>query len=246
MSISWDIENYGSLPSTQDVVLLRAMQDGEEGFVVQTMTQTAGRGRHGNEWESPMGGLYMSALLKPECNADKGAQLSFVVAVALSKAIDQYIGEGHKKTLKWPNDILIDGKKIAGILLESDIDFKGHVHALSVGIGVNILSAPKDATFLKELCHEDTRLAINPVRDTILEELAKYYELWQDKGFAPIRELWLKEAHGLGETMTVRLPDKTLEGTFKGLKSNGHLMLKTDTETIAINSGDVHFGKKNN
>lgn len=76
--------------------------------------------------------------------------------------------EGHKKTLKWPNDILIDGKKIAGILLESDIDYKGHVHALSAGIGVNILSAPEGGTYLKELCDKDKRIAINPFRDDVL------------------------------------------------------------------------------
>lgn len=87
MSISWTIENYASVPSTQDIVLLRAMQDAEEGLVIQTMTQTAGRGRHGNEWDSPMGGLYMSVLFKPACHADKAAQLSFVVAAALSKAL---------------------------------------------------------------------------------------------------------------------------------------------------------------
>lgn len=241
MSISWDIENYASVPSTQDIVLLRAMQEAEEGLVIQTMTQTAGRGRHGNEWDSPMGGLYMSVLFKPECKADQAAQLSFVVAVAISKALDAYLPEEHKKTLKWPNDILVDGKKIAGILLESDIDFKGHVHALSAGVGVNILSAPEGGTYLKELCAKDKRIAINPFRDDVLAALEEYYTLWQEKGFAPVREEWLKQAHGLGEKMTVRLPDKTLEGTFEGVKSNGSLLLKTEKETITVNSGDVHF-----
>lgn len=245
MSISWVIENYSSVPSTQDIILLRAMQDAEEGLVIQTMTQTAGRGRHGHEWVSPMGGLYMSLLLKPECHADQAAQLSFVVAVALSKAIDRYIETGHKKTLKWPNDVLVDGKKLAGILLESDIDHKGHVHSLSAGVGVNILSAPEDAVFLKDLCDENTFLAINPVRDTILAEFNHYYQLWQEKGFAPIRELWLEEAHGLDSPMSVRLPDKTLKGRFKGLKSNGTLMLEGDDgKIIPVNSGDVYFSSE--
>lgn len=246
MSISWNIENYASLPSTQDVILLRAMQDAEEGLVIQTMTQTAGRGRHGNEWDSPMGGLYMSVLLKPECNADQAAQLSFVVAVALSKALDNYITEDHKKELKWPNDILVDGKKIAGILLESDIDFKGHVHALSAGIGVNILSAPEGAVCLKDICDPDKRIAINPFRDDVLAVLDEFYTLWQDKGFAPIREKWLGQAHGIGEKITVRLPDKTFEGIFKGVKSNGSLLVETDKETVTVNSGEVHFRTNEN
>lgn len=245
MSISWNIENYASVPSTQDLVLLRAMQDGgDEGLVIQTMTQTAGRGRQGKEWDSPMGGLYMSVLFKPECQADKAAQLSFVVAAALSKAFDGYLPEGCKKTLKWPNDVLVDGRKIAGILLESDIDYKGHVHALSAGMGVNILSAPEGGVCLKELCDKDRRIAINLFRDDVLAALDEYYALWQDKGFAPIREIWLGQAHGIGDKMTVRLPDKTLEGTFEGIKSNGSLLLKTEDGTITVNSGDVHFGNQ--
>jgi BirA family biotin operon repressor/biotin-[acetyl-CoA-carboxylase] ligase len=245
MSISWKIENYSSLPSTQDVVLLRAMQDGEEGLVIQTMTQTAGRGRHGNQWESPMGGLYMSILLKPDCNADQAAQLAFVISIALSKAMDKYILKKYSKKLKWPNDILVDNKKLAGILLESDIDYKGYVHAMSVGIGLNVLSAPDDATFLKEISSEDKKIAIHPVRDTILKEIDIYYSLWKEKGFKPIRELWLKEAYGVGEEIQVRLPDKEINGIFKGIKTSGELIVQLEDKTLTINSGDVHFPKQN-
>ena len=237
----WNVEVYGSLPSTQDVVLLRAMQDAQEGLVIQCLTQTAGRGRHGNDWTSPIGNLYMSILLKPECKADQAGQLSFLAALALSRAMDEHIVKGHKKTLKWPNDILIDGKKCAGILLESDIDFKGHVHALSVGMGVNILSAPEGAICLGDV-KNDEKLAIHPFRDTLLKHFADLYKLWQEKGFTPIRKEWLAHAHGLKDTIKVRLPDRTEQGIFKALNKDGALVLELeDKKELVITSGEVYF-----
>lgn len=239
--IQWNVEIYGALPSTQDVVLLRAMQDGAEGLVIQSLTQSAGRGRHGNEWSSPLGNLYMSILLRPECKADKAGQLSFVAALALSRAIDEHLGAGHKKTLKWPNDVLIDGRKCAGILLESDIDFKGHVHALSVGIGVNILSAPEGAVCLDDV-KNDEKLAIHPFRDTLLAHFADFYRKWKDEGFEPIRKKWLKQAHGLMEEIRVRLPDRTEHGIFKDLGRDGSLLLGQDgKKELVISAGEVYF-----
>ncbi|HEY8192261.1 MAG TPA: biotin--[acetyl-CoA-carboxylase] ligase, partial [Alphaproteobacteria bacterium] len=145
----WKIHTYAQLGSTQDYVKELGDEGLPEGTVVQCLTQTKGRGRHGRTWTSPMGGLYMSVLLRPECAAPVAGQLSFVVAVAVSAAMDEVLGKDHKKTLKWPNDILIDGKKCAGILLESGMA-GAMVNWMAVGIGVNIMSAPEDATCLQE------------------------------------------------------------------------------------------------
>lgn len=244
MPVDWRVQLYQSVETTQTPVH-EAVKAGEgEGFVVQALMQESGKGRQGNKWDSPIGNLYMSILLRPNCALERAGELAFVVAVALSKALDDYIDTNkHKKTLKWPNDILIDGLKLSGILLESDIK-DNKLNALIVGMGVNIFKPPKLATSLNDI--SEIPVYVNTVRDNILDKLSYYYEFWQKKGFAPIREAWLKQAHGLGQPMTARLPNGSYKGIFKGLTEEGSLILETDNgvEKI-IHAGDVHFGESN-
>lgn len=239
--IEWSVHTYAQLSSTQDYIKELAAQDFPEGEVIQCLVQNKGRGRHGNEWVSPMGNLYMSVLLRPECGADKAGQISFVAAVALSAAIDEILDKDkHHKTLKWPNDILIDGKKCAGILLESDLK-DGKVESLALGMGINIMAAPEGAVGLNDVTW-DMQVPIHPFRDKVLEHLAKTYSEWRDKGFAPIRQRWLAEAHGLEKDMTARLSDKKIDGTFAGVDENGFLQLRTaDGQMIDVSAGEVYF-----
>lgn len=236
----WRVQVLGSTPSTMDMV--RAMADaGEaEGIAVQAMTQTKGRGRHGNEWASPMGNLYLSLLLRPVCKADTAAQLAFVVALAMSDAMDDVIEDGHAKTLKWPNDILIDGQKASGILLETKLDAHGRVDSLIVGTGVNIFAPPDGAIGLETI--KNQRLAVHGFRDLYLQKLLEWYKLWQAEGFAPIRKAWLKQAHGLEQPMRIRLPEVTYHGIFKGLDNNGVLIAEIDGALRTFTAGEVHFG----
>jgi BirA family biotin operon repressor/biotin-[acetyl-CoA-carboxylase] ligase len=241
--LNFTIDTYGSLPSTQDAVKDRAAKGAAEGLVVQALTQTGGRGRHGNVWDSPMGNLYMSVLLRPACSAALAWQISFVAAVALSKAMDKFVSRKHIKTLKWPNDVLIDNKKCAGILLESELGKDGTVEWLALGIGVNILSPPPDRIGLKDTMGSQKRLAIHPFRDVVLEEFQNHYDAWRVKGFAPIRKTWLKQAHGLNEPIKVRLTDKTLDGVFEGIDDSGALLLrqKNGDTPMVIHAGEVFF-----
>lgn len=246
MSISWNIERFDTLPSTQDVAKARAREGAEEGLVIQAFQQSAGKGRHGNQWDSPAGNLYMSVLLRPDCPADQAGQLSFVVAVALSAAMDDFIDEGHSKTLKWPNDILINNLKCAGILLESELTSKGRVESLIVGIGVNLLAPPPasaGAGFNRIGLQQvtDKKVEIHLFRGCVLEQLDKYYVRWKEDGFAAIRNLWLAQAHGLNQEIEVRFADKKLHGVFKNIDKNGALQLKSGSEILTINSGDVYF-----
>lgn len=242
MTIPWKIEVFDRLPSTQDVAIARAAEGAAEGMVIQSMIQTAGRGRHGNEWQSPMGNLYMSLVLRPLCTPDLAGQISFVVGLALSAAMDPYIGDDHKKTLKWPNDILIDGQKCAGILLESSLSGNGLVETLIVGMGVNIHAAPPDRIGLQAVAG-DKRLAVHRFRDEILAHLDGYYRGWQGAGFDPVRRDWLAQAHGLNHKMTARLPDREEKGVFRDIGPDGALMLEVGTgQSIAIRAGEVYFG----
>lgn len=238
MSVQWNTHTYAQLSSTQDYARELAEEGLPEGTVVQALIQTKGRGRQGRDWHSPMGNLYMSLILRPECEAVKAAQMSFVVAVAVSRAIGHFLADGHEKSLKWPNDILIDGKKCAGILIESVMDGKGIVQALAIGIGVNILGAPEGAAQLAGISKGP--VAIHPFRDQVLAELSVLYAQWKNQGFAPARKKWLDEAHRLGQVIAVALPDGSCEGVFTDIDRDGALVLTlADGTRKLVHTGDV-------
>lgn len=242
-AVDWKVHTYAQLESTQDYV--RDIAEDEEffpeGIVVQCLTQTKGRGRRGNEWVSPMGNLYMSVLLRPGCPAMAAGQLSFVVALALAAAMDEVMAPGHNKTLKWPNDILIDGKKVAGILLESNISPLGTVDYVVCGIGVNVMAAPDGAVALRDVA-KGPQVPVHPFRDMVLAQLSAHYRHWQSAGFADIRERWLAQAHGLGQEMTARLPDREEQGIFAGVDADGALLLERPDGVLRVNAGEVFFG----
>lgn len=205
--------------------------------VVCARTQTAGRGRMGRRWNSPEGNLYLSLCLNlPNL---KGAEFySFLSAVALVCALEN-VCSGIEIKCKWPNDLLIKGRKVSGILLETN-----GVDRLIVGIGVNVTSFPSDT-----MLYPATSLAANGFfvdRERVLEAFVKQFDTWQklfkNEGKEPVLEAWRQKAYGVGEKITVNLPDKRLEGIFDGLDNNGCLLLNKEGEIIKIMTGDVFFG----
>ncbi len=240
--MEWRIQTYQEVESTQDMIHEAAAQGLGEGVVVQSMTQRGGKGRRGNEWISPVGNLYLSLLLRPKCTPQEAGQISFVVAIAASAMLDEYIDDSkHKKTLKWPNDILIDGLKLSGILLESGM-IGPHLDYIVVGMGMNIFAKPELTTCLNDVAKEP--VYINKVRDNFLEKLEYYYGLWQGKGFAPLLELWLNKAHGLGQSITARLPNAEFKGIFKDVQEDGAVVLEMpDGSDKIIHAADVYFGE---
>lgn len=242
MSIHWRVELFDSLPSTQDVAIARAEAGADEGTVIQAMIQSQGRGRHGNQWVSPLGNLYMSFVLRPLCPPDLAGQVSFVAGLALSAAMQPHIAPDHKKTLKWPNDVLIDGRKCAGILLESSLSPAGLVETLIVGMGVNIHAPPPDRVGLQSVAGEGVRLAVHRFRDDVLACFSDFYTGWKSAGFDPVRRDWLTQAHGLNHKITARLPDREEKGIFRDIAADGALMLESGGKTVAIRAGEVYFG----
>ncbi|MBN8521315.1 MAG: biotin--[acetyl-CoA-carboxylase] ligase [Alphaproteobacteria bacterium] len=240
--MDWHISVLASAESTQDVLKQRAAQGAPEGTAIQALMQTSGRGRHGNSWDSPMGNLYLSVLFRPHTPPDQTAQMAFVTALALSRAMDEYLDVQtiHAKKLKWPNDILINGLKVSGILLETALG-DGEVTELYVGMGVNILAPPDGRAGLHALANKP--IYVNVFRDRVLFHLGDLYECWVKEGFAPIRASWLAQAYGMGQEITVRLPEVTLTGIFQGLDDQGFLQLAQGDKVNIIRSGDVHFGK---
>lgn len=228
----WRVEIHDSLASTQDLLRERAGTGEAEGLVVQSLSQTAGRGRQGTLWTSPAGNLYISVLLRPHCPLRQSGQIALLAGAALARSVaSQFCGK-RRVGLKWPNDLLLDGRKAAGILVETQAD-EGAVQAALVGIGVNVLSPPEGAASLT--VGDDGAVGSVPasfdpggllgrVRDALLTELALVYKIWKQEGFAPVREIWLEHAESLGQTIRVGKPPQKRYGKFMDLGPEGALI----------------------
>jgi BirA family biotin operon repressor/biotin-[acetyl-CoA-carboxylase] ligase len=228
--------DYDRLASSNDEAKRLARDGAAHGTVVWARSQDAGHGRRGRAWVSPEGNLAVSFILRPDCAPAVAAQLGFVAAVALGDALNLPALRN-----KWPNDLLVDGRKLSGILLESETGAAGTLSWIVVGIGVNILDHPRDmampATSLRAVGSFDADAA------TLLGRLApallRRYETWRRDGFAPVRTAWLARAAALGEAIAVRLPHETLNGIFAGLDDNGALILDSAAGPRRIAAGEI-------
>lgn len=231
--MSGHITHLATVGSTNDW-LIAAAADLIDGHWVIADRQTAGRGRRGRAWSDGAGNLMASVLVRSQGQVQ---QLSFVAALALRAALvgmDPALAD--RLQLKWPNDVLLDGTKFAGILLERAGD------ALVIGFGVNIVSHPevteRPATSLAAAG------AVTPAPRLLLEALraafAAFRAQWADLGFDPIRTAWLAHAAGLGGRVTARLGEESLEGRFDGLAPDGALALRLDDGSLrAVHAGEV-------
>jgi BirA family biotin operon repressor/biotin-[acetyl-CoA-carboxylase] ligase len=209
--------------STNDWLLARA-ETLADGHWVIADRQTAGRGRRGRAWRDGAGNLMASVLVKAKGPVQ---QLSFVSAVALRHAMAPVPVQ-----LKWPNDLLLGGRKVSGILLERAGP------ALVIGFGVNIASAPADVDRPATAIGGDVASLFAALR----QQFAHWRGLWQAQGFAPIRAAWLEAACGLGQRIEVRLGHEVLQGRFAGLDDEGALLLDLPSGARRpIHAGEV-FG----
>lgn len=236
------LAGYDSIGSTNTEALQRS-RTGERGPLwIAARAQTEGRGRRGRTWSSPEGNLAASLLMTINAPLSLGATLGFVAGLALWRAIENCTS-GLSVTLKWPNDVLVDGRKLAGILLESE---SGDAPAIVViGMGVNIVSAPHDVPFPAVSLHA---LGQNVSAEHVFAELSDawvdFYAVWDNgRGIDAIRSQWLTHAAGLGREITIRTGDTTLQGIFRTLDEQGRLVLQTsDGAQVPVAAGDVYFG----
>jgi BirA family biotin operon repressor/biotin-[acetyl-CoA-carboxylase] ligase len=239
----YSVASYDEIDSTNEEARRRAAV-GERGPLwICARRQTAGRGRRGRAWESPEGNLMATLLLAPGVTAPEAARLSFVAALAVHDLVAAYATRATVR-VKWPNDVLIDGKKVAGILLESSgsegVDVLPWV---AIGIGVNLTHGPAEAQYPATFLGAHGRA---PSPEEALAELAEAWEtrfrVWRVSGFAAIREAWLGVAAGLGQPIEVRLPAETLHGRFETLMTDGALsLLLPDGSRRAVTAGEVFF-----
>ncbi|MFC4845836.1 biotin--[acetyl-CoA-carboxylase] ligase [Hephaestia sp. GCM10023244] len=219
--------------------LIALARDGvPEGLWLRAERQTAGRGRQGRAWASPVGNLYASTIVRLRPADPAAATLALVVAVAVEEAVSLFLPaqEPAGLALKWPNDLLFDGAKLAGILLERAGD------AVVIGVGINLADHPHD------LVRPATSLAAHaPAPDAalVLEALAdifaRWLARWRGEGIAPVRDRWMIRAHPPGTALTARLPDgSSVDGLFDRLDADGALILRlADGTARVIHAGDV-------
>lgn len=240
----FEVVALGSVGSTNDEAHALARQGAADRTAVTAVEQLGGRGRRGRAWASPPGNLYLSAILRPACPAGQAAQLSFVAALAVRDMVRRFLPESVPVALKWPNDVLVDGRKISGILLETGPVSGGDVEYVILGMGINLAHFPEEAERPAiSLAALGTDPGVGPAGDALLQALAHWDSLWRSRGFAPIREAWLRDAIGLGASIQVRLPGSTLEGVFADLDRDGALLLQQPGGRRQITAGDVFLAR---
>lgn len=228
------------IASTSDEAKRLVAEGAPAGTLVWARVQTVGRGRHGRGWVSPAGNFYASLILRPPVPVAMAAQLSFVAALAVADAC-LALAPDAAISLKWPNDVLLAGRKLAGLLLESQSQGDGMLDWLVLGIGINL------ATYPVEVEYPATALAAvgaDVDADAMLGALAASFLAWYGRwregaGFATIRAEWQARAQGLNQPIRVRLPGETREGVFAGLDTDGALLLDTGTGRHRIAAGEV-------
>jgi BirA family biotin operon repressor/biotin-[acetyl-CoA-carboxylase] ligase len=218
----------------------RLAEQGECGPVwIMAERQTAGRGRRGRSWETLSGNLAATLLLRPENAPGLAGQLSFAAALAVAD-VAAHVAPQAAITVKWPNDVLVDGKKTAGILLESGDAPDGAW--LAVGIGINLAQAPANTEFPATALGV---FAAPPSPDEALTMLAgafaRWYDGWMSGGFETLRTAWLARAGGLGLPIRARLSNETRHGVFEGIDASGALLLNEQGRVTAIAAGEVFF-----
>lgn len=215
---------------------------GERGPLwITAQRQTAGRGRRGNKWISPAGNLYATLLLHDPAPAEHAPELSFVAALSLHDAIGEYAPALRSELkLKWPNDLLCGGAKIAGILLESErVDEN---LAIVIGIGVNCEHHPSETRYpATDLAASGARISAATLFAALSGAMLERLTQWRrGADFAGIRADWIARAAGIGGDMRVRLPDRELLGRGEALDEHGRLLLRlADGSVQAIATGEV-------
>ncbi|MBR0551478.1 biotin--[acetyl-CoA-carboxylase] ligase [Stakelama marina] len=229
-----EIQSLAETGSTNADLIALARSGAREGLWLRADRQTAGRGRQGRAWESPVGNLYASTLVRLRPGDPAPATLALVAAVALAEAVTVYCRA--QVTLKWPNDLLIDGAKLSGILLERADN------AVVIGFGVNLAHHPVGLDrATTSLAERGAQVEPGPFAETLAESFARWLGRWRSEGLGPVRARWLELAHPVGTALTARTGDgDSIEGLFDGLDRDGALILRLASgERRVIHAGDI-------
>ena len=252
---------FDAVGSTNTEALAAAAAGDPGGLWFAARQQTAGRGRRGRQWDSPLGNLAATLLILPDADPTLVATLGFVAGVAVSRAFARLLPGGTIKlgldgadgtaggarariALKWPNDVLADGAKLAGILLEGQKTPDGR-HAIAIGFGVNVVAAPSGLPYpATSLTALGAPHSAEEVFATLSDAWVDTFRLWNDgKGIEAVLQEWRAAAAGIGASVAVNQNGALIQGIFETIDGSGRLMVRApDNSLIAITAGDVHFG----
>ncbi|RBM09730.1 biotin--[acetyl-CoA-carboxylase] ligase [Novacetimonas cocois] len=237
----WHLEIYDTLGSTSDLCLRRAGEGAAEGLAILALKQTQGRGSRGRGWVDPGGNLSMSVLLRPGMDATPIGLWPFIAGLAFHDALAPWLEEGHRLTLKWPNDLLLDGRKVAGILIEGGDGDAGRW--LSIGMGANLRVAPViEGRDLACMAQGGPVPDVGKVARAVLTMLDVWIARHASDGFAPVRAAWLDRGHPVGTPIRVMARGGMVQGTFDGIGEDGLLHLRTPDGVRRVSTGEVLLG----
>ena len=239
-SEAWRLQTYEALGSTSDLCRTLALA-GEPGpLAILARRQTQGRGTQGREWVSPPGNLFLSVLLRSPEQARDAGQWSLLAGVALVEGLSPLRPDPGVLLLKWPNDLLLDGAKLAGILVESSATADGALDWLVIGMGVNLATAPEVSDRrTAALAQVATPPPAEAVARSVLARLSHWRQVRQLDGFAPVRAAWLEHAPPIGTPLTLRSGGRSLGGSFAAQARDGSLLLSTGGRVRAFAAGEL-------
>lgn len=239
--------HFTEIDSTMDEARRRVESGEARATVIWADTQTGGRGRRGREWKSPKGNLYCT-ILEPLTGSltealQTAGRRSYLYGIAIARAANQFLPTPIAQ-VKWPNDVLINRRKLAGVLLETAECPVTKQRYLVTGFGVNVLEQPEGVAYqTSTLAEHGATCTATDLLTAVLTELKAIDQLHRFEGFAAIRAQWCALACGIGERVRVTLPNELqLEGYFRDLDENGALVLECGDRAHRITAGDVFFG----
>jgi BirA family biotin operon repressor/biotin-[acetyl-CoA-carboxylase] ligase len=243
--ISWRLQDFAELTSTSDYCISRAKAGEPEGLAVFAAQQSAGRGSRGRKWLSPPGNVALSVLLRPHFSPVESSMFALLAGVAVAQAAKALLPSGPKPMLKWPNDVLLDGQKCAGLLIDA-AQAQNRIDWLVIGIGINVAYAPdlpdRTTTCLADEGAETTAIA---VAHAVLGKLSSWLEIFNKFGSARIVPAWLSLAHPIGTNIEVKSPHHSAKGTFAGLSSAGELLLRVEDRIEKFSTGEILLASRN-
>ncbi len=240
---------HDSIDSTNtEAIRLSCTRDNPDPLWVLALRQTSGKGRQGRLWSSPPGNFYASLLLKNPCKIQHASQLGFVAGVALNTALKKIAPSLRTIILKWPNDVLLNGAKLAGILLESSgSQILDKSFSVAIGVGINLAFHPDDTPYpATSLASHGAPTSVSECVRHISDAFAQKLKIYDNgKNFQDIRSEWLEASYKIGTPIKIRMKSicdsENMIGNFGGINETGSLILNQGKKEQLIHSGDVYF-----
>ncbi|MDR3520286.1 MAG: biotin--[acetyl-CoA-carboxylase] ligase [Acidocella sp.] len=240
--VDWRLEHLAEADSTSNICVARAKAGEAAGLAVLADVQTAGRGSRGRDWVSTPGNMYLSVLLRPAQEISSLNRFPLLAGLAVAQALTQLGSADIAPVLKWPNDVLLTGAKLAGILIDASPS-NGRIDWLVMGFGINLAFAPQIPGRLTT-CLAEHGVAVAPLvaARAVLACLLAWLEIFESRGAAFVQTAWLQAAHPLGTEISVRGAQSIAHGRFAGLSPTGALQLLVENRIETFQTGEILLG----